>query len=1188
MLKFLMAPATRRAVWEAIVLVGVGLLIMLAGPLMAFDGARPLADLAARWRTLAVIIALWLLARWLPRLLYWRRQKRLFRRLAGADSASSTQRSEERLLPDSFKRTFRLLRHRQFGGGGPLRRYCRRFGKGYVYQLPWFLVLGTDASGKNKALQNAGLDYYHSLQEINSLSLEDKPDNHCDWYLTSHGVLLSPAGAYLQDGNRYWRQMIDLLSRYRARQPINGVVLAINAQDVLHASPDGQYRQAVLLRKRLVELRRRFKIDFPLYFMMTKTDCLPGFSHYFSRYDGPDLEQCWGMTLPWPGGMQPEISLRQALDEGWDRLQTRLNAALADTLAAERDPWQRAQILAFPQAFAALRPQLLRNLSTICLPSGDGPALSPRGLFFTSANQKDGGKTACPIPRDNIFDYSYAPQDQRFAWDEQETPAPQSYFLKSLFREIVLAEGGLAGRNRWAAYRRRLATAAGCSLLLLTIGLAVGGSLRSYRHNLDYLARVEEKIEALARQSARLDFNQGAGLADLVRFLDDLRRLVCLDGFDPAHPPLDYRMGMYRGEQMASAGESLYQHALKRLLLPLAAQHITRLLYQIDFDDAELTYGALTAYQMLYQPDHYDRDGLLAWLTDTLPAMPDVAELDEARRERLRRHLGHLLSSGPPASPYVKDTRLERAARQAVQKTALPVRAYARLKNRLLQDDRFTAISLTELAGEQGDWVFERKSGLANYEPLPGFYTPEGYWLGVNAQARAVVDELAAQDGWVLGHAPSGDGAAMADQVRLLYMNDFIRQWEQFLGDITIKPSLSLHQRIGYVRVLSGDQSPLRELLLNIGRTVSLPAPQTGEFPAGVGELGQETRRVFNRMFARAQPDPGTAAPEQMARNHFRDIIALTRSPQPGSDGVSFGNVLKGLDSLYHYLVALDVDDNAAGRQDAILTRLRADALRLPAPFRQLVLTLVSEAGDDARHQTMQRLYRLFDLQIAGFYQFALKGRYPLAPNGKQDISPDDFAHMFAPGVGLADRFFDRYLADKINTREQPWRFMPWAQADGSPGEKQLLAFFQAAAAIRDAFFRQGGQGPSFSFTLRPLSMDNRIISLEMDIDGQPVAYHHGPPAVFHLNWPGLARAFQAQATLTLSSGATKTVRTEGPWAWHRLLANAGARWDGRHIASRAVFMLNGSKATLEIVADSARNPFALPPLDDIMQQETM
>ncbi len=110
--------------------------------------------------------------------------------------------------------------------------------------------------------------------------------------------------------------MLGLLTRYRARQPINGVVLAVSVQDLLHQSRDEQYRQAVLLRKRLLDLRRRFNIRFPLYLIVTKADRLAGFSQYFSRFDGPELEQYWGMTFPWPCDGGQDSGFQRPLTKG--------------------------------------------------------------------------------------------------------------------------------------------------------------------------------------------------------------------------------------------------------------------------------------------------------------------------------------------------------------------------------------------------------------------------------------------------------------------------------------------------------------------------------------------------------------------------------------------------------------------------------------------------------------------------------------------------------------------------------------------------------------------------------------------------------------------------------------------------------------------------------------------------------
>lgn len=47
------------------------------------------------------------------------------------------------------------------------------------------------------------------------------------------------------------------------------------------------------------------------------------------------------------------------------------------------------------------------------------------------------------------------------------------------------------------------------------------------------------------------------------------------DAFDVNDPPISRRMGLYRGDDVSDASQSLYQKALDQMLLPAVAMHIT-------------------------------------------------------------------------------------------------------------------------------------------------------------------------------------------------------------------------------------------------------------------------------------------------------------------------------------------------------------------------------------------------------------------------------------------------------------------------------------------------------------------------------------------------------------------------------------------------------------------------------------
>ena len=121
----------------------------------------------------------------------------------------------------------------------------------------------------------------------------------------------------------------------------------------------------------------------------------------------------------------------------------------------------------------------------------------------------------------------------------------------------------------------------------------------------------------------------------------------------------------------------------------------------------------------------------------------------------------------------------------------------------------------------------------------------------------------------------------------------------------------------------------------------------------------------------------------------------------------------------------------------------------------------------------------------------------------RRDVTPDDLARMFAPNSGLMDSFFRDNLQGKVDTTRANWRFTPGVDGKTLPGGEGILRSFQQAQRIRDAFFANGTATPSYRVTVRPVRMDNDILNLTLDIDGQLFKYSHGPQVPLVVSWPG-------------------------------------------------------------------------------------
>jgi type VI secretion system protein ImpL len=274
-------------------LVGVAALCLLlwhAGPVLAIGATKPLAPVWVRTAIIGIVLfvyalyglyRLWqalrnnddLLARFLS-----------FGKEAGKDE---TGREEIKTITAAVQRALAQLKGLRRRGG--LRRLFE--GKRYLYELPWYMIVGSAGAGKTTALLNAGLQFPLARQMGNAskrMVLKSRGGTlHCDWWFTNEAVLIDTAGRYTtQESDPVidpveWRGFLGLLRKHRTRAPLNGVIVALNAAELLTMTDMERSEHAGTVRDRLADLRQELGIRFPVYVVITKMDLLRGFGEYF-------------------------------------------------------------------------------------------------------------------------------------------------------------------------------------------------------------------------------------------------------------------------------------------------------------------------------------------------------------------------------------------------------------------------------------------------------------------------------------------------------------------------------------------------------------------------------------------------------------------------------------------------------------------------------------------------------------------------------------------------------------------------------------------------------------------------------------------------------------------------------------------------------------------------------------------
>ncbi|MDR0717809.1 MAG: type VI secretion system membrane subunit TssM, partial [Azoarcus sp.] len=820
-----------RALWVTIGVIAVFLLIWYAGPLFAFGDARPLASVEARCWLIGLILAYFLLRFLLAR---WR-AGRMNERIAGMLRSTLSARPDEEtgqvgILRDRFADALDVLRKARFEKTKPtLWGRILRHGR-YVYELPWYVIIGAPGVGKTTALLNSGLSFPLARQVGAAAIRGAGGTRNCDWWFTNEAVFLDTAGRYtthesdVDADKAEWLGFLSLLKKNRSRQPINGVLVMLSVTELLGANEEGRQAGAATLRRRLDELRNDLGMSFPVYLLVNKCDLLLGFDEYFSPLDRSGREQVWGFTLPFSPTGTFEFDPAQFAVE-LDLLRARIFAGLVDTLQGEPDLSRRELIYAFPQQFSALT-LIIREVAAALLAASRFSA-SPllRGVYFTSATQEG-------TPFDRIvhaLGQGFPVQSPRKA----AAGEGKAYFLQELLSRVVFAEAHLAGSDR-RAERRSRAWHAGA--YALCVGALCGSTLAwigSDLNNQTYIEEVGQKAAVFKDELGNLPERNNISINALLPILGMAEALPDSAFFKVDDPRIPWRFGLYQGKKLKAGARPLYEYLLERRFGPVIKANLEQWLRSVGVDDLEFSYELLKAYLMMHEPEHFDEKDF----SDFVEALwgydfPQGALAEE--RAALARHIKALIglnagrSAAAPLSATAMDASLVQATRARLTQYTTSQRIYSRLK-RLLQNNQLPEFSVSSEVGVQAAQVLRLKSGRSLTHGVPSLYTYRGYHELFEVELGRVLNFVGKDESWVLGFTRNerdalqdvASGKLMLD-VKRHYVTDYISYWEKYIDDVTIIEPRSLREAAQIVDILSGVDSPLRRFMVGAARETTL------------------------------------------------------------------------------------------------------------------------------------------------------------------------------------------------------------------------------------------------------------------------------------------------------------------------------------------------------------------------------
>ena len=1065
-----------------------------------------------------------------------------------------------------------------------------RRSRGYLYEQPWYAMIGPPGAGKTTALMNAGLHFPLAARMGEGAVPGVGGTRLCEWWFTEDAVLIDTAGRYTtHDANAAvdragWETFLDLLRRTRPRQPLNGVIVAIPVSDLAQAPAAERAAHARAIRERVKELRTRLGVRIPVYALFTKADLIAGFIQFFDDLDQAQRDQVWGTTFPFLTDTAASVA---GFAEDFQALIERLNLRLFERLQAETDPERRALIAMFPSQVASLEQPLVEFLRAAFGAAPADPAPLLRGVYLSSGTQE-----GTPIDR------LVGTLARSFGLDQRRVTGlrplkGRSYFLRQLLREVVFGEAMLVSSSPRVVQRRAILRTAGyavATLMVFGTGALLWRVQNAEQHRIE---AAEAALRGYEVAGARLilDPVDDSDLPRLAPWLEQARAMQ--NEFDraAAKPAPWWKLGLSQDAKLATAAHAVYRHALERALLP-------RLLWRLEaqlrghLNQPDYLYEATRVYLMLGSAGPLERELVHEWMNlDWREWYPGPER--ESLREELLYHLDALLM-GPLPSVSL-DGDLVEQARQVFGHVSYAQRAYSRI-HLSASAQRLPPWRPSDALGATGAGLFVRASGKPLSDGIAGFFTIDGFHAvllpSLNSAVQSVISES-----WVLGQpvefAPNGPQIhTLRHQIIDLYESDYAHAWDGMLSDLNVAPMLSLPRAAQDLYVMTSPESPMRALLVSVARQLrlSLP-PTTGQTnaaplqkvpapPNGYGTAEQLPAVLSN--LQKAQPMSSASGHE--IDEHYADLLSFIN----GGPGAPLDQALKSLIDIQQLLAKLAAAPiGSAPRQfregSNPADALQSESAQLPQPIARWIASIAAGGRALLDGSPREELAAVFNAPggPAALCSTAVKNHYPFARNATNDVSLEDFSKLFAPG-GLIDGFVNTLLRPYVEIDAPTWRLRP-ADNVRPPVSGAALAQFQRAASIRDAFFTSSGTTPSIRFDILPLSIDRGTTQATLDLNGTVVTATHERPHSTQITWPGTGQPSSARFALDPPPlvGQTGILEEVGPWSLLRLFGHANlseVAGSDRHVLT---FRVGAREAKFEIRTHAGLDPFAPQLLQD-------
>lgn len=1037
-------------------------------------------------------------------------------------------------------------------------------GTAALYALPWYVIIGPPGAGKTTALRHSGLDFAYLSPKGEGIKGAGGTRN-CEWWFSSEAILLDTAGRWSVEASdrEEWLAFLETLRRFRQRQPLNGLILAVSVETLIESSAEQLNQLAQDLRARVDEVITDLGVVLPVYLMLTKSDLLGGFVEFFGDLRLSERHQVFGASLAGP--REDGASVRELVSREFGILLAQVQSRLVERLGSERHPAARQRVYQFGLELQGIREPLADLISVLFQQSGFREQPNFRGFYFSSGTQE--GR-----PLDRVV----AGMARAFGLKQAalETPPtdPKSYFVTDLFRRVVFPESGLAARTEGEIRRQRvlsigLATAASLLALFLLVPAAF-----SYAANNTLIRTTQENADRARAQTWDRSKPLDPAVEGLAPIADSARQLRAWNRSDP---PLRLQFGMY-------VGETLYFGALQAwlgqfdlgMVRPVRQEMEQRLgelgrMQELPLEEYAPGYELLKTYLLLSLPERLrdDQEQELPvakrWLSEwwrgayagTTPRVDPLIE-------------GHVdfyldLIVAGELQPWAANAELVHRARDVLSRIPVLERNYEMLIKPA--NDVNPSITYSDIFDGAVSAYVTPKHG----ESVAGAYT-RGGWQVVKEKLTQLEASLDAE-AWVLGDTTKDKQDRVQERVialRAKYFETYLQEWLAFLSDFEVHKPESAQQALKELNALSEMPYPYERLLMAVRDKAIIEEmkPKEEEKDALTKKLEQQGQKAIAKVKGaqeviqamHVKEDP-TIEPRQLRhmRRIFMPLAAFVgpaptaEAPDAGADA-SLYTYQALLGSLIGVLGDLEAGDTptdprvvaeefekAYRSAGALLSSQNGETRPILTP---LLLNPISFAWGGVVSDAGGASEGLWEVEVWEKWHARLADRYPFEKT-PDDIAIKDFTEFFNPKTGILWTFYDAHLKNSL--RKVGPSFQPVQRFDEAVAYRGdfLSVCLQRGAQITEQAFEGAGETPQMTFSINLHSVSEDVSEVSLAIDGVSHVYKNAPEEWITTTWPAKEpEARGGRLRIRGFEGLDEEIVRQGDFGFFRLLDAADVR----------------------------------------------